>query len=59
MEKVEATINIPVSRYLELLRTEANLAGLEALGVDNWQGYCEGLQLARRENKDIFDGEDD
>lgn len=34
-------IELPVERYLSLMRSEAELIELEAAGVDNWQGYDE------------------
>ncbi len=33
-------ITIPKSQYLELLADSKLLRHLEALGVDNWEGYC-------------------
>lgn len=35
----EATITIPTSEYLELLRAKAKLQALESSGVNNWDCY--------------------
>ena len=50
----EETITISKTRYKELLRTEKELAALEAGGVDNWEWYSESLRDAG-----LFDDEDE
>lgn len=50
----EETITISKKRYKELLRTEKELAALEAGGVDNWEWYSEALDAAG-----LFDDEED
>lgn len=38
------TVVIPMERYLELLKAEAELDKLHAGGVDNWEWYEESLK---------------
>jgi len=33
------SVTLTLERYYELLQAEAHLSALQALGVDNWQGY--------------------
>ncbi len=35
------------NEYRELLRSDAKLTALEMLGVDNWQGYDDAMDLFR------------
>lgn len=51
-------IIIDEAEYNELLRKEAILDGLEALGVDNWNGYSEGISYAKENNPELFEEED-
>lgn len=51
-------IIIGEDEYEELQRKSAILDGLEALGVDNWEGYSEGIKYAKGNNPDLFDEED-
>jgi hypothetical protein len=44
--------------YDELQRKAAILDGLEALGVDNWNGYSDGHKWARENYPELFEGED-
>jgi hypothetical protein len=38
-------ISITVERYAELLEAEELLSALQAVGVDNWEGYSEAITL--------------
>lgn len=35
------TVTIPTADYLRLLESDFTLNGLQAAGVDNWEGYSE------------------
>lgn len=41
-----------------LQRDRVMLEALEAIGVDNWEGWSDSLDLARQWNKDRFGSED-
>ena len=47
---MEETITIPLKRYNDLLESEAFLEALEAVGVDNWEGYSEAHELLKEES---------
>lgn len=49
----EKTITITVRRYKDLLRAEALLAYLRAVGVDNWEGYSEAIRMLEEEDSDV------
>ena len=42
----DTMILVSAKRYEELLKTEKELAALEAGGVDNWEWYSESLRDA-------------
>lgn len=46
MNKLTETVTISKKEYEGLLRSEAELAALEAGGVDNWEWYHESLKDA-------------
>lgn len=48
----QETITIPKKRYRELLEAEKTLYKLEAMGVDNWEGYSEALGYDEDEEED-------
>jgi hypothetical protein len=41
MSNLPETVTIPTDEYLRLVEDSANLDGLRAAGVDNWDGYSE------------------
>lgn len=49
---MEETITIPLKRYNDLLESEAFLEALEAVGVDNWEGYSEAHKMLEDESKE-------
>lgn len=59
MQKASGSgVIIAEEEYRELLRKEAVLEGLEVLGVDNWNGYSEGIDYAKENNPELFEGEE-
>lgn len=42
-------VQIPSSRYLELLKAEDELDALQCAGVDNWEGYGEHTEYRESE----------
>ena len=44
---MKPTIEVRVSRLAELLTAERKLDCLEAMGVDNWEGYDEAMSNYR------------
>jgi hypothetical protein len=52
MSESNQTISIPVSRYLELLRNEAELRALHLGGVDNWEWYEEAMATVAEYDED-------
>lgn len=47
---VEKQFTIPYQRYHTLLKAEAKLQYLEAMGVDNWSGYGCGCDWTEEES---------
>lgn len=41
----EPTVTIPKSEYDQLMHDADKLSCLEALGVDNWQGYDDAMEM--------------
>lgn len=41
----ESTVTIPESEYDQLMRDADKLSCLEAMGVDNWQGYDDAMEM--------------
>jgi hypothetical protein len=52
MSESNQTINIPVSRYLELLRNEAELRALQRGGVENWEWYEDAMAAVAEYDED-------
>lgn len=47
------TVTITEKHYAELCAAERKLDALEAMGVDNWEGYGEAMGLLSDDEEDL------
>lgn len=40
---------LSIKRHKELVEAEEKLQALEECGVDNWEGYCDAMQMLEEE----------
>jgi hypothetical protein len=58
VEVMNDMVMIDRAELRSLQRDRVMLEALEAIGVDNWEGWSDSLDLARQWNKDRFGSED-
>lgn len=49
MTKKNKTVTISLEEYEQLLDADLKLSCLESMGVDNWCGYYEAIDMYREE----------
>lgn len=50
----EEIVTIPKLKYNDLVRDSNRLAALEAVGVDNWEGYDHAMAVLRGEEDEDY-----
>ena len=49
ISETEDTVTISKKEYKGLLKDEQKLQALEGVGVDNWQGYDDAMDILRED----------